>query len=105
MRPIEPGCRVVICGSAFQENNGIVATVTRLVADSGDIFEFDGVRILAHADYWELDKPALAAWPEGPPFKSYLRSSATLRRVDDDWGKTTQWDESIWTPHKQGVTA
>lgn len=92
MRAIEADCRAVVVNSVYGDN-GTVVRVLRPAPPSESVKWSP-----TEGKVWELDT-------ELPTNKGTCPYSAEhfLRRIDEDWGKTTDFDESIWTPHKQGV--
>lgn len=102
MRPIEPGCMAVVVTPENPNNNGKIVRVLRKHGPDGCQVTPIFFAAAGRGAVWEIDTPL--DWPKTGLCLPYSTERG-LHRIDEDWGKTTQWDESIWTPHKQGVTA
>ena len=100
MKPIEVDCRCVFADRFGKKNrnNGTVIIVTGFYGPAGCKLPDGSISDKTSGPVWRVDKGI--AWAR-ETFN--LCSEGYMRRIDDDWGKTTEWDESIWTPHKEPV--
>jgi len=92
MRPIEPGCKAITVNTYFKWNNNKLVTVIKCLGAVEGWVNTKGPR-------WEIDTALTAVDGE----KVYHVPEGQLRRVDDDYGKTTTWESCIWQPNKDKV--